>query len=207
MCLMRVDLGILVPALRGWTLCIDETSCDCMICVQLPRWAGRFSEREKVYLALFLAAKHLLDYRVAAAMHVYMVRNKVALRPELLTRTLREAKVVSKIPRAIEEDSAYAWEAVLYKGVVYAQLILSLDRPVIVKVEPPKDKRERERLRVLLEGKRVTVKGRTYHVGGLVKKLGGERIAPWIYLLPRRNLPKLLEQVKPKANVITLAPR
>ncbi|MEB3778751.1 MAG: hypothetical protein GSR85_00750 [Desulfurococcales archaeon] len=196
---MRVDLGVLLPALRGWTLCIDEPGCDCMVCVQLPEWAGKFSEREKVYLALFLAAKHLLDYRVAAALHVYMVKNRVALRPELLTRTLREAKVVSRIPRAVEEDSAYVWEAVLYKGVVYAEQVLSLDKRVIVKVEPPKDKLERERLRVMLEGKRVTLKGRTYNVGGLVKKLGGERISPWVYLVPRRSLPRLLANIREKA--------
>ena len=77
--------------------------------------------------------------------------------------------------------------------------MLSLDKRVIVRVEPPRDKLERERLRVLLEGKRVTVKGRTYHVGGLVKKLGGERIAPWAYLVPRRNLPQLIAAIKGKA--------
>ncbi len=198
---MRVDLGIVVPALRGWSLCVDEPSCDCVVCVQLPEWAEELSEGEKVYLALFLAAKHLLDYRVAAAMHVYMVRNRVALRPELLIRSLREAKVVSRVSRAVEEDSAYAWEATLYRGVVYAEQILSLDRPVIVRVEPPEDKLERERLRVMLEGKRVKVKSRIYHVGGLVKRLDGERIAPWTYLVPRRNLPKLLASVEKKARV------
>ena len=68
-------------------------------------------------------------------------------------------------------------------------------------MEPPKDKRERERLRVLLEGKRATVRGKTYHVGGLVKRLGGERIALWTYLVPRRNLPKLLASVEKRARV------
>ncbi len=201
---MRVDLGILVPALRGWTLCIDEQSPECIIVVRLPVWAGKFSEREKVYLALFIAAKHLLDYRVAAAMHVYMVRNKVVVGPEALVRALREAEVVSKIPRAIEEEGPYVWEAVLYKGIVYAQQVLCLDKRVIVRVKPPKDKLERERLRVLLEGKRVTVRGRTYHVGGLVKKLDGERIAPWTYLVPRRNLPKLLASIEKKARVVMI---
>ena len=175
---MRVDLGTIVPALRGWTLCIDEPSCDCVVCVQLPEWVGKLGERERVYLVLFLAARHLLDYRVAAAMHVYTMRNRIALRPELLTRALREARVVSRMPQAVEEDSAYVWEAVLYKGIAYAQQLLSLDRPVIVKVELPRDKRERERLRVALEGKRVTVKGITYHVDGLLKRLGAKRIAP-----------------------------
>lgn len=202
---MRVDLGAFVPALRGWTLCINETSRDCIICVSLPDWAGNLGEHEKVYLALYITSKHLLDYRLTASMHVYLVRNKVALRPEILTKALRDAKVVTKIPRAIEraieEEGPYVWEAVLYKGILYAKQILSLDKPIIVKVEPPRDKCVRERLRVLLEGKRVTIKGRTYHVGGLIKKLGGQRIAPWTYLLPRRNVPKLLKRVKSRARV------
>ncbi len=198
---MRVDLGAFVPALRGWTLCINETSCDCIICVRLPDWAGNLGEHEKVYLALYITSRHLLDYRLTASMHVYLVRNKVALRPEIFTKALKDAKVVSKIPRAIGEESPYAWEAVLYKGILYAEQILSLDKPIIVKVEPPKDKRARERLRVLLEGKRVTIKGRTYHVGGLTKKLGGQRMAPWTYLLPRRNVPKLIKQVNSRARV------
>ena len=195
---MRLDLGGLVPALSGWTLCIDEHECHCTICVELPEWARGLSRREKVYLALYLAARTTMDYRVAAAMHIYAVRSRIALRPELLVKALRESRVLSKTMKAIDSDSPYAWEATLYKGIVYANQILSLDRPVLVKVEPPKDKRERERLRVLLEGKRVTVKGRTYRVNGLVKRLGGERIAPWIYLVPRRNLPKLLENMKGK---------
>ena len=83
----------------------------------------------------------------------------------------------------------------LYKGILYAQQILDLDRPVVVRVEPPSDKRERERLRVLLEGMRVTVNGKTYHVGGLVKRLGGEKLAPWVYLIPKKNLPELEKRV------------
>lgn len=199
---MRVDLGVLVPALGGWTLCIDEPRCECVICAQLPKWAKDLGEHEKVYLALYLASKHLLDYRLTAAMHIYMVRNRVTVRPGILVRTLRDARVVSKIPRAVEEEGPYVWEAVLYKGIVYAQQVLSLDKRAVIKVEPPKDKLERERLRVLLEGKRITVKGRTYHVGGLVKGLGGQRIAPWVYLMPRKSLPKLLASIRGKARFI-----
>ena len=193
---MRLDLGSLVPALSGWTLCIDGPGCDCTVCVELPGWAGGLSESERRYLALFLAARSLLDYRLAAAMHVYMVKSKVALGPEALARALRDARVDSEIPRAVEEDSAYAWEAVLYKGILYAQQVLSLERPVLVRVVPPKDRVGRERLRALLEGRRVTVKGRTYRVGGLLKRLGGARVAPWVYLVPRRGLPELARHAK-----------
>ena len=85
-----IDLGVLVPAIKGWTLCVDEPECACTICVELPEWAKRLGAREKVYLALYLASKHLhlLDYRLAAAMHVYMVRNRVAVRSEILVKAL-----------------------------------------------------------------------------------------------------------------------
>ncbi len=202
---MKVDLGALIPALRDWTLCIDEPTCECVICIELPEWAEELGERERVYLALYIASRRLLDYRLAAAMHIYMVKNRVALKPEILLRGFRESRTTSKVPRAVEDEGPYVWEAVLYKGILYAQGILSLDKPVIVKVEPPRDKRGREKLRVLLEGKRVTVKGKTYHVGGLIKELGGRRIAPWTYLVPKRNLPRLLGQV-PRARVSILAP-
>jgi len=188
---VKLDLGSLVPALKDWLLCVDECNNGCVICIQLPEWAKDFSGQEKILLALYLASRYLLEYRLVACMHIYSVRNRVVLRPEILVKALGEAKVVSKIPRAINDDNPYVWEAVFYKGILYAQQILDLDKPVVVRVEPPKDKREREKLRVLLEGKRVTINGKTYHVGGLVKKLGGERLSPWIYLLPKKNLPRL----------------
>ncbi len=201
---MKIEVGGLIAALKDWTLCIDGSNCDCTICVELPRWAEELGEREKVYLALYLAARHILDYRLVAAMHVYMVRNRVALRPEVLVEALRDARVRSRVSRVVEDSSPFAWEAVFYRGLVYARQVLSLDKPVLVKVEPPSGKRKRERLRVLLEGKRVSVRGRTYHVGGLIRMLGGERIAPWIYLVPRRNLPELLKRVGSRAQVIRL---
>ena len=199
---MRLELGSLVPALSGWTLCIDEAECDCTICVYLPGWAENLGEHGKAYLALYLASRRLLDYRLAAAMHVYMMKNRVVLRPEALVGALRESRVVSRVPRAVEEDSTYAWEAVLCRGMLYAEQILSLGKPVVVRVKPPRDKREREKLRVLLEGKRVTVRGRTYRVGGLVKKLGGEKIAPWVYLVPRKSIPALRETLTASSSMV-----
>ena len=201
---MRVELGGLVPALEGWVLCVDEYSEDCAVCVELPEWARRLGEAEKLYLALYLAARSTMDYRVAAAMHIHSIRSRAVVRPELLARALRESKVASMVPRSVEDDSPYAWEAVLYRGILYAQALLDLDKPIVVKVEPPRDKRERERLRVLLEGKRVTVKGKTYHVGSLVKRLGGERLAPWTYIVPKSRLPALAKAAKGLAGEVKL---
>ena len=192
---MRIELGKLVPALREWVLCVNECNGDCTACIKLPEWARELGEDEKQYLALYLAARATMDYRVAAAMHVHSVRNRVVVHPQTLTRAFQEARVTTKVPHTIEGENPYAWEAVLYRGVLYAQTVLDLDKPVVVKVEPPRDKHAREKLRVLLEGKRVTVKSRTYHVGGLVRRLGGEKLAPWIYLIPKRSLPELQKQL------------
>ncbi len=56
----------------------------------------------------------------------------------------------------------------------------------------------------MLEGKRVTVRGKTYHVGGLLKRIGGERIAPWIYLVPKKSLKAIEEICKGKYRVMKI---
>lgn len=200
---MKFDLSCLIPALEGWIVCVDECDDICTICINLPEWVRELEEREKIYLSLYIFARAVMDYRVVSALHIYSIRNRVMLRPEILSKALRETKVSLKIPRVIEGEDPYAWTAVLYKGMAYAQSILDLDKPVVLKIKPPKDKCEREKLRVLLEGKRVTVKGKTYHVGGLIKKFNGEKIAPWIYLVPKRTVPEVISILN-KAQVLTV---
>jgi len=200
---VKLDLGSLAPALEGWILCVDECGEECAVCVKLPSWSRKLSERVRTYISLYLATKASMDYRIAGAMHVYMVKNRVSLNPAILLKALREAKVNLRIPKLIEENTSYAWESVLYKGIAYSQTLLDLEKPVIVKVEAPRNKREREKLRVLIEGKRVTVKGRTYHVGGLLRKISAKKIAPWIYMVPKKQVPKLIELVEGRAQILT----
>jgi hypothetical protein len=192
----------LIPALDGWVLCVDEEGEGCTISVKLPDWVDK-DKVKRIYIALYIAARTTMDYRVAAALHIYSVRNKVAVHPNIAIKALTGSKVYSKISRSMEDED-YAWQAVLYRGILYAQSILDLERPVLVKVDPPRDKRERERLRTLLEGKRVTIKGRTYHVDGLIKKLGGEKIAPWIYLVPKKSIKEIDEKSRGKYRVIKI---
>jgi hypothetical protein len=192
----------LIPALDGWVLCVDEEGEDCTISVKLPGWVDK-DKVERIYIALYIAARATMDYRVAAALHIYSARNKVAVHPNIAIKALTGSKIYSKISRSMEDED-YAWQAVLYRGILYAQSILDLERPVLVKVDPPRDKRERERLRTLLEGKRVTIKGRTYHVDGLIKKLGGEKIAPWIYLVPKKSIKEIEEKSRGKYKVIKI---
>ena len=192
----------MIPALDGWVLCVDEEGEDCTISVKLPDWVDK-DKVKRIYIALYIAARTTMDYRVAAALHIYSARNKVAVHPNIAIKALTGSKIYSKISRSMEDED-YAWQAVLYRGILYAQSILDLERPVLVKVDPPRDKRERERLRTLLEGKRVTIKGRTYHVDGLIKKLGGEKIAPWIYLVPKKSIKEIEEKSRGKYRVIKI---
>jgi hypothetical protein len=136
----------LIPALDGWVLCVDEEGEDCTISVKLPDWVDK-DKVKRIYIALYIAARTTMDYRVAAALHIYSARNKVAVHPNIAIKALTGSKIYSKISRSMEDED-YAWQAVLYRGILYAQSILDLERPVLVKVDPPRDKRERERLRI-----------------------------------------------------------
>ena len=193
----------MIPALDGWVLCVDEEGEGCTISVKLPGWVDK-DKVERIYIALYIAARATMDYRVAAALHIYSVRNRFTARSETLVRAMADSKVYSKIPRAIEDENPYAWQAMLYRGILYAYSILDLERPVLVKVDPPRDKRERERLRTLLEGKRVAVRGKTYYVGGLLRRIGGEKIAPWIYLVPKKSIKEIEEKSRGKYKVIKI---
>ncbi len=194
---MRISLGELIPVLEGWFVC-EKGMCsgECVVCVELPSWCRGFDEKSIAYILLYLAARTCMDYRLAAALHVYSVRNKVFVKPDILLKAWRESKILSRMYRRVEDDSIYAWRATLYHGILYAQSILDLEKPVLVKITPPRDKRVREKLRVLLEGKRVTIKGKTYQVGGLIKKIGGKRVASWIYIVPKKNISKLMREAK-----------
>jgi len=121
--MLRIGLGNLVRALEGWTVCIDGCGEECTVCVWLPGWAKRLRGEERALLALYLAARATMDYRVVAAMHLYATRHRVALRPELYARARREARVEARVPHRIEDETPYAWEAVLYKGILYAEAV------------------------------------------------------------------------------------
>jgi hypothetical protein len=76
----------------------------CTISVRLPVWVDK-DEVERISIALYIAARATMDYRVAAALHIYSVRNRVAVHPRILIRVVEDSKIFSKIPRAIEDNS------------------------------------------------------------------------------------------------------
>ncbi len=58
------------------------------------------------------------------------------------------------------------------------------ERPVLMKLRRPSDRRSGERFRDLPEGRK-----------GLARELGCEKPAPWIYLVPRKKLPELVRRL------------
>jgi hypothetical protein len=67
--------------------------------------SGLIRMRWRGYIALYIAARATMDYRVAAALHIYSVWNRVAVHPQILIRAVEDSKIFSKIPRAIEDNS------------------------------------------------------------------------------------------------------
>jgi len=125
---MRVDLGELVRALAGWVLCVDECSNECSICVELPKELKDLDSDRRLYVALYISARRILDYRLAAAMHIHFVRTKSTMEPRILVKALSEARFWSAVPPAIDDNSPYAWEAVKWRGIVYAEMVLSSEK-------------------------------------------------------------------------------
>jgi len=186
-----VELGDIIEALRGWRIriCVGSSEHDFrnyIALINVPETiAESLSTEELILLGILSAAKKMMDYRVAAAAYIYSVKHN--LNTAKIYQLLKHARAYS---RAIKAEHL-CWEAVLYRGILYAHAILDSERPALVKVTPPKEKLEREKLRVFLEGKRISIKGKTYRVGGLVKKLRGKRVAPWIYLIPKKNIAEI----------------
>jgi len=197
---LRINLGELIQVLDGLNVCVDECDEECGVCVWLPSWVekivAKIGERGRISLALYVVGRYLLDYQVIAAWWIFIIRNDVILFPEFYERAFREMRIVSKISRSIEDDSVFAWYYVRCRGVRYGETKLDLeDRLVVVKVEAMKDKRERERLRVLLEGRKRNVRGRIRRTAGLIESLGGVRLAPWVYLVPKRAVSEIRRAV------------
>jgi len=125
---MRLDLGNLVRALSGWILCVDECGGECTICVELPGELGDLDSDRKLYVALYVASRKILDYRLVAAMHIHFVRSRAVVEPRFLVKALSTARFWSVVPPTIEDDNPYIWEAVKWRGIAYAEAVLSSEK-------------------------------------------------------------------------------
>lgn len=176
---MRVELGALVPDLKGETLCVDECASDCMYCVSLPQWSGTLSEGERVAAALYVAARCTGDYRLVAALYVYSYNEGKVLDPALVAAIEEESTVARpKCKRSGEEE----WVGVLGKGLIYSGALLTGGVMAVVTVRP-----EHRTWEMKLLMRRLARKG------------GWIQVAPWTYTVPRRSLHLLGEAVKGEA--------
>lgn len=188
--MIRVSLNIsgLLPENSHRIMCIltsDEKTKtnNCNVISVFPKELADKLGEDIVLAGLYIAARVIDDSSAWAAYHLYALMK----RKEVANILIKEITKNTKVNPPLQPIN---WTN-FWKGRTKALTILLNRTPAIVKIIPPKNKAKREKLRVILEGKRGTIKGKTYHVGGLVKKLGGKRLAPWIYIIPRNQLHKL----------------
>ena len=196
---MRIvfNLGGLVPALDGWRILITDEDIppneDYISIVRFEKDALKSMDIvDAIEMAIYLTAREINDYRIASALVIYSLRKKRAPSLNRLNKLGKHAKVIANFRR-----SDTPWGETYWKGVAYAQVLLDLEKPVVVKVIPPRDRRAKGRLRYLIEGTTVSARG-GYRVGGLLKRVGGEKLAPWIYLIPKKKLAEFHQTVRGK---------
>jgi len=154
-------------------IAIDEDCDDAIVKIFLPRDLN-LSNDEKIYVALWLSAKATMDYRVFSALIIFQHQKRLCVHPLTLLKAEKEAKIETKI----KKREGNFWK-VKFKGLAYALALLDLERMVVVKVIPPKNKKLREKLRA--------------KVRGLLKQTGGIKLAPWVYLIRKKHVPKVIK--------------
>ena len=173
---MRIvfNLGGLVPALDGWRILITDEDTppndDYISIVRFEKDALKSMDVvDAIETAIYLTAREINDYRIASALIIYSLRKRRAPSLSRLNKLARHARVTASFRR-----SDAPWGETYWRGVAYAQVLLDLEKPVVVRVIPPRDRRARERLRYLIEGTTTSARGGRYRVGGLLKRIGRE---------------------------------
>jgi len=195
-----LNLGEYNPVLDGWKVLVSsepiESFDDFVAVVEVDeKLVEKLGEKKLKLLCIYAVAREFMEYKVVAAMHVYSVRNRILLRPEELREGLKHIRVKGSRVRSWDKSDE-AWRAVFWRGICYGNMLLSLDALTVVRVEPPKDVRLRERLRYRMEGARISRGGRMHRTGGVLRKLEGRRLAPWIYVVKKRDVGHIAKLVK-----------
>jgi len=191
---VNMSLGGLLPENEHRVVCLvyegeELPRNGCSITVVLPEWTQRLSGVAQELAALYLAARSLNDPAAWAAYHLAALLQGYEIPYTLAARLAREARVE---PYGVHETNMAAY----WRGKARALLALDKLRMILVRVKPPKDRRHREKLRHTLEGVTVTAGGRRRRSRGLVERLGGKKIAPWLYLVFGTTLQELEKVVK-----------
>jgi len=152
-----------------------------------PRWTRKRCCTGAISTLLGEKSKRsssMAAYYLAVLLHSYEVLYTLA------------ARLAGRMP---DEASTACMRLIrLRTGGAKARALLALDKLhlALVRVETPRDKGQRERLRHLLEGVTVTTRGRRRRSRGLVERLGGQKAAPWLYLVPKTRIQELEKTVK-----------
>jgi len=199
--LLRIDMSVggLLLENSHRVVCVAPVGAgaelgDCSLVVELPEWVYGLGVAGVRLAALYLAARSFRDSAAWASYHLEALLNGTWLSYEATLRLAREARV--RPLELGEVDSVEYW-----RGLARALLALDKVRPVVVRIEPPTGRVERERLRHLLEGTTVTKAGRRRRSQGLIGKLGGVKLAPWLYVVPRVKLQELRKALEGRAHV------
>jgi len=70
-----------VRAIHGWVACAQVCDAAFSVYAKLSECLQRPRSGVKVYVALYLTARAMLDYRAEAAMHVFCARSGVTVKP------------------------------------------------------------------------------------------------------------------------------
>ncbi len=185
---MEIELGKIIPVLSNVKILINTDNSEFptgeyLAIFNVPNeLTNKYGEKIIVEAVLYVTAKEAGDYKLFSSWIIFKERNKLNGSEEIYSE-------VSKYPHYIKiKKNPGEWELEKCKGLLYAEQF----REKIVVIEPPSEPKQREKLRVELEG----VRGKNKSHSGLVNKIGARKIRPWVYYVQGFKIPHIERTVK-----------
>ncbi len=183
-------MGKIIPILENmkikinWNTSEFITENNYISVFSLPeKLKDKYGEKVIIDAVLYITAKEVGDYKLFAAWSLFRERNRIKATPSVY-------REISSYPHRVAiKKNPDGWEMEKCRGLLYAEQF----KEDIIVIKPPSDPIARERLRVKIEGVRVS-RGKRY--GGLAKKIGAKRLHPWVYAMPGFKIPKLEKVVR-----------
>ena len=182
-----LDIGELIEENRDRCVCDapvyewgEDPECDAYI--NLPEWfKKRYSDLVDTAI-IYLAARILNDHLSWKAFHIKTIIDRKYIPQNTLTRLVRESETSPEIG---DIDWVSYW-----RGLAEAYSTYISKAPVIVMVR--REKRSKP-LKARLEGP-MNPRHRKKS-WGIIGEVGGRKLGPWIYAVPREKLHILLSEV------------
>ncbi len=186
---MEIELGKIIPVLDNVKILINTgnskySAGEYLAIFNLPKeLIKKYGEEIIVEAVLYVTAKEAGDYKLFSSWIIFKERNKLNGSKEVYAE-------VSRYPHSIMiKKNPDGWELEKCKGLLYAEQF----REKIVVIEPPSEPKQREKMRVKLEGVRVS-KNKSH--SGLVNEIGARKIRPWVYYVQGFKIPYIERTVK-----------